>query len=408
MKIKAYVDGRKPDKDGNMPVMISINFKAKRFFVATGMVTTEKFDGDRFPKSQNNYDKKTRRLRKFILDVEEYAIDHSGMQPEELKDAIKKNILSDVIQRERKVPLHEYIRMFADTKKSSTRILYDITARKVEAFDKDATLDIDDTWLDRFWQDCMDSGMKINGAGKELRNIRAVCNWCRKKGYTNNYPFLDYHIVEEETEPNNLSVEDIRRLMNHDCLPWQRKYVDFFMLSIYLAGINPGDLLSLKENAIRDGHFTFVRRKTDKQGATKIRKITLPVYKEAKDIIKRYKGRNGYLLSFMDDRADYRSFVKKCNEALKKVGDTEIVPDKVGKLRKVVYHPILPNITLYSARYSFGSIAVNDLDISEQAVGMCLGHTWAKNVTSHYISTDQKKIDSTVRRVIDYILYEKK
>ena len=66
------------------------------------------------------------------------------------------------------------------------------------------------------------------------------------------------------------------------------------------------------------------------------------------------------------------------------------------------YRPICPNITLYSARYSFGSIAANDLDISERTIGMCLGHSWAKNVTSRYMATDQRKIDSAVKRVVGF------
>ena len=76
--------------------------------------------------------------------------------------------------------------------------------------------------------------------------------------------------------------------------------------------------------------------------------------------------------------------------------------DKVGKLRKMEYAPICPDITLYSARYSFGSIAANDLDISERTIGMCLGHSWSKNVTTRYISADQKKIDTTIKKVIGY------
>ena len=80
-----------------------------------------------------------------------------------------------------------------------------------------------------------------------------------------------------------------------------------------------------------------------------------------------------------------------------------IVPDKIGRMRKVVYHPILPNITLYTALYTFGSIAANDLDISERTIGMCLGHSWSKNVTSRYMAHDQRKVDDAVQRIADYV-----
>jgi integrase len=245
--------------------------------------------------------------------------------------------------------------------------------------------------------------MKINGAGKELRNIRAVFNWSRKKGYTQNYPFLDYSIVEEETLPNNLTAEELRMLRDYPCEEWQQQYVDFFLLSFCLAGINPGDLLLMRKDAMKDGHVSFVRRKINKQGARKISVISLPVVELAIEIIAKYPSKKGYLLGFMDDRSDYHSFVRGCNDALKRVGTKQIVPDKVGKLRKIEYYPLFPHITLYTARYSFGSIAANDLDISEQTIGQCLGHSWSKHVTARYIAHDQRKIDNALKSVVNFV-----
>jgi integrase len=175
------------------------------------------------------------------------------------------------------------------------------------------------------------------------------------------------------------------------------------MLSFYLAGMNPVDLLNCKKSSFRDGHISFIRQKTNKQGQRKVRTIVLPVVSEAKKIITKYSGSEEYLLCFMDGRKDYHSFMKKADKTLKTIGPSEKVKDKAGKLRKMEYHPILPNITLYTARYTFGSIAANDLDISERTIGMCLGHSWAKNVTSRYMANDQGKIDNAVRRVVEYV-----
>jgi len=293
--------------------------------------------------------------------------------------------------------------LFADTKREQTAVLYRITARKVESFDRNADFSIEKDWIDSFYDHCIRQGMKINGVAKELRNIRAVFNWARRRGMTDKYPFLDYHIREEETTPNNLSVEDLRRLRDYPCEPWQKIYVDFFFLSFYLAGINPVDLLSLKADCIKDGHLSFVRKKTNKEGVTKVRIITLPVVAEAQEIIDRYPSREGWLVSFMDCRSDYHSFARQANEALQKIGPSWKVKDKVGKLRKMEYAPICSGITLYSARYSFGSIAANDLDISERTIGQCLGHSWSKQVTARYIAADQRKIDNAVKRVVEFV-----
>lgn len=391
--------------DGSFPVYIIVKNRKGRFFVNTGMTTCGKLDGRVFPKLDKSWKQKTAILGRMVADVERVCLQSSlyDADNKQLKAEIQREVFG-VQPKEAVVRLHEHIAAFAETKKQSTGVLYSITSRKVCEFDCKATLSsVDEGWLSRFNGYCLANGMSVNGAGKELRNIRAVFNWCRRSGVTQNYPFASYSITEEETMPNNLCADDIRRLRDYPCEPWQEKYVDFFMLSFYMAGINPSDLLSMRKDAVKNGHVSFVRRKTDKQGAKKIHTIVLPLVDEARMIIDKYPSRDGYLLGFMDGRADYRSFMKKCNEALKKIGTKELVPDKLGKLRKVVYHPLFPNITLYSARYSFGSIAANDLDISEQTIGQCLGHSWSKHVTARYIAHDQRKIDAAVRRVAAFV-----
>ena len=404
MKIYPYVDTTRANKDGSFPVYFIVSTKQGRFFVNTGITTCDKLVNMSFPKSDADWRYKTALLGKYFAAVTSLCLEWDIANQSNQK--LKERILNDVFGIKKKVKpltLSDVILKFAATKREQTAVLYRITARKVEAFDQKAGLSISREWLQSFYDYCISQGMKINGAGKELRNIRAVFNWARRKGMTTNYPFLDYHIKEEETVPNNLSVDDLRRLRDYPCEPWQRPYVDFFFLSFYLAGINPVDLLSLKADCIKDGHLSFIRKKTNKEGVAKVRTITLPVLPEAQEIINRYPSREGWLVSFMDCRNDYHSFSRQANEALQKVGRSWKVKDKVGKLRKMEYEPICPGITLYSARYSFGSIAANDLDISEQTIARCLGHAWSKQVTARYIAHDQRKIDNAVRRVVDFV-----
>lgn len=401
MRIHPYVDTTRSNSDGTYPVYVVVKNKQGRFFVNTGLTTTDKLVGMLFPKADKAGKTKTTLLGKYIADIEVLCLQNelSKTDNKQLKKEIQEKVFGMLPKTS---TLSDYIYEFAVTKTNQTRSIYELTARKVMDFDSKAGLSIDKEWIESFRSHYIEEGMSINGVGKELRNIRAVFNWARKRGLTQNYPFLDYHIVEEETVPNNISVEDLRKLRDYPCESWQKPYVDFFFLSFYLAGINPVDLLSLKSDAIKDGHLTFIRQKTNKQGSTKIRTITLPVLPEAQEIIDRYPSEEGWLTGFMDCRNSYRSFARACNDALQKVGPSHKVKDKVGKLRKMEYEPICPEITLYSARYSFGSIAANDLDISERTIGMCLGHSWAKNVTSRYMATDQRKIDNAVRRVIGY------
>lgn len=401
MRIHPYVDTTRSNSDGTYPVYVVVKNKQGRFFVNTGLTTIDKLVGMLFPKADKAGKAKTTLLGKYLADIEVLCLQSELSQTDnkQLKKEIQEKVFGLVPKTS---TLSDYIYEFAGTKTEQTRSIYELTARKVLDFDRNASLSVNKEWIESFRSHYLEQGMSINGVGKELRNIRAVFNWARRRGLTQNYPFLDYHIVEEETVPNNISVEDLRKLRDYPCETWQKPYVDFFFLSFYLAGINPVDLLSLKSDAIKDGHLTFIRQKTNKQGSTKIRTITLPVLPEAQEIIDRYPSEEGWLTGFMDCRNSYRSFARACNDALQKVGPSRKVKDKVGKLRKMEYEPICPEITLYSARYSFGSIAANDLDISERTIGMCLGHSWAKNVTSRYMATDQRKIDNAVRKVIGY------
>ena len=400
-----YVDMTRANANGTFPVYIIVKNGRGRFFVNTGMTTCGRLSGLQFPPKDRNWKQKTTALGKMLADVERVCLQQQVAEWDNME--LKAHIQREVFGVERKAKaarLCELIAEFAKTKRESTRVLYGITARKVEAYDARATLEsVDASWLEHFREECLGSGMKVNGAGKELRNVRAVFNWARRRGLTKNYPFGGYSIAEEETRPNNISVEQLRRLRDYACEPWQERYRDFFMLSFYLAGMNPVDLLTCRAEAVRDGHLTFVRQKTNKEGQKKVRTTTLPVVGEAQAIIDRYKSGEGWLLSFMDGREDYHSFVKKANAALKKIGTSEKVADRTGRLRKVLYHPILPDITMYTARYTFGSIAANDLDISERTIGLCLGHSWSKAVTSRYISNDQRRIDMAVRRVVEYV-----
>lgn len=404
MKIYPYVRKERANADGSYPVYFIIKRKG-RFFVNTGITTCDKLVEMSFPKSDPNWKRKTTLLGKLYADVEAMCInaDIASMSDSDLKEKIQFEIFG--LEKKTKLKtLSEYIKDFAATKKEQTRIIYELTSRKVASYDSKASFDIDKDWLEAFRQHYLDEGMNVNGVGKELRNIRAVFNWARKHDLTKNYPFLDYKIIKEETVPNNIPVEKLRLLRDYPCQDWQKPYVDFFFLSFYLAGINPVDLLNLKQSDFKDGHISFIRKKTDKQGCSVIRHITLPIIQEAQEIIDRYPSKEGFLLGFMDCRNDYRSFSRQANDALQKIGPWKKVKDKVGKLRKIEVEAICPEITLYSARYSFGSIAANDLDISERTIGMCLGHSWSKNVTSRYMAHDQRKIDNAIRRVVDWFL----
>lgn len=406
-KIYIYTDTSKTNSNGEYDVYFLAKNGNGKFMVSTGLSSPGKLVGMTFPAGTKNARVKTAALARMMANIEAilYRPGTGQMSNNELKQVIQEEVLGISVRKEK--TLADYIIMYARKQtKESTKRLYSLTADRVNEYGRASIGEIDKEWLTGFEKYLYGRGLSTNGIAQKMRNIRTVINWCIDEGITQNYPFRGrngYKIKEEEKEVNNLTAQEFADLRDYPCEEWQRKYIDIFCLSAYLGGVNIGDLLLC--DGLTKGRFVYIRRKTDKVNAQSIRPISIPVCPEAKEIIERYKGKR-YLLDIMDTMTDYHTFLQHMNKALKKVGPMEVVPDKVGRMRKIVYKPLFPAITTYSARYTFASVAANDLDISEATIAKCLGHAWSsgkKQVTSRYISHDQKKIDDCVKRVVDYL-----
>ena len=396
MRIHLLIDKQVVHDDGTHDLYFNITADdGRRFRVKTDIRCEQKPVGLLFPRTERNSVAKSARLRDLYDQIEAYALQNPHIRADRLKDAVLLIVKGRGAAKHGKV-FADYILEFAETKDNrSTRILYELTHKKVTEFDAMATFStIDEQWLEDFERHFKNQGMSVNGIAQQLRNIRAVYNYCRKRKYTQEYPFLTYRIKEEMVAPNSLTVDQLRTLRDYPCEAWQEIYRDLFMLSFYLGGVNAGDLLLCK--GLTNGRFVAKRQKTGEL-------IDVPVCDEAMQIIEKYKGKN-YMLCVMDNYKDYHDFTSRWDRALKKIGPTEIVPDKVGRRRKVVYHPLFPGITTYTARYTFASIAANDLEIPTETIGKCLAHAWSKNtVTARYISDDRRKVDQAFAKVIRYV-----
>ena len=395
MKIRYYIyidESKVNSRTGMMPIYLIFKTKGTMFKFSTGLSSSVKFSGLVFPKSETNARAKTMRLTKIATAVDEYLLLHADNSLEKIKSDVRYIITGE----DKPVDgLVKYIMDFAATKgNSGTRGLYELTARKVSDFDSKADFEtVTAEWLKDFECYNIENGMTTNGIAIHLRNIRTVFNWCIDNEYTDKYPFRKFKIKSEKVPIRNLTAEQMALLRDYVVEPWQEIYRDFFMLSFYLCGINPVDLLHLKSENIINGRLTYKRRKTGHL-------FDLPVPQEAQEIINNYRGK-AWLLSPLDKYSDYKDFLHHWNDALKKIGTKEVVPDKAGKRRKINYQPLFPTLTVYSARYSFASIGA-ELDIPRETIALCLGHSWA-DVTSHYIAYDTKKIDKAVRHIIDYL-----
>lgn len=385
---------RKSSYDGET---VSILFKdgGKRFLLSTGMKARRPLDGSTFSMNEPSSAFKRARLARIVEEVETYIQNSYGRKCfDDMRDDLTEIVTGKKRGALRMKTFADYVDEYRVRKThGSTSQLYEYTARKVREFDEDATFDtISVDWLQKFERHFLKT-MEVNGLAIQMRNIRTVFNWAIDNGWTDKYPFRRFKIKQQKAVVNNISVEELRTLRDYPVEEWQEIYRDYFMLSFYLCGINPGDMLLLKRANMMAGRITYKRQKTG-------RLYDIPVVKEAAAIIKKYRGKT-YLLKTMDEMADYHTFCQHWNKALKKIGPSEIVPDRLGKKRKILYKPLFPRLTVYSARYTFASIGA-ELDIPRETIALCLGHAWT-DVTSHYIAYDNRKIDKAVNDIVDFV-----
>lgn len=385
--MKIYVNNR------DFKVFFAITFKYKRFYIYTGLQTTEKFSGMIFPKSDKSAKAKTARLANLYADVENYVLSHPNDTVEELKDH-----LQEVIKGAKKSDTSSfvsYIRKIAETKgRYNTQRNYERVARAIETYDKDCTFEsVDKKWIVSYIEHERRKGRKDNGIQTDIQILKFVFNRAIEDELTDKFPFRGVSVRKEQTKKRCLSLEQLRAIRDFKLSGKKAMYRDCFMLSFYLIGINISDLLFLPKTALKNGRIIYKRNKTGKL-------YDIKVEPEAMEIIARHKSRKkDRLLSFLEegDATITNTFANNLTRHLRTIGEKE------RHSYYVTVHPIEEGITSYWSRHTWATMA-SELDIPMEVIGRSLGHSlWDNAVTSTYIKYDTRKIDEANRKVIDYL-----
>lgn len=381
-------------------VYFSVTMRGKRFYVYTGIGTTEKFTGMVFPRSDKANKAKTRKLAELFAQCESYILDHGSETNELMKEHLKE--ICTGVKKSEKSPFLDFMREVADNKsKPNTKRGYERTMRCVEAYDPRCTFaTMTSEWVEGFIKHEADKGRGNNGIATDITHIKFVFKRAMEEGKTNNYPFNSIKIKREATKKRCLTLEQMRAI--RDSKPFMRKtqaYVDFFMLGFYLIGINVSDLLVLRKEDFHNGRISYYRNKTG-------RLYDIKVEPEAMEIINRHKSRKkDRLLDFLDivasDNVDH--FTHNLNKALRRLG-----PRDPNDLRRKTLNPIEPNVSSYYNRHTWATFA-SEIGIPLETIGRALGHSiWDRSITSVYVKYDTKAIDDANRKVIDYLNSDKK
>ena len=221
-----------------------------------------------------------------------------------------------------------------------------------------------------------------------MKSLRAIFNNEINEGNISPeyYPFRKYNInkLKKQTEPRVIDTGTLRVIFS---TPARNKDEELarktFLLDFLLLGINPADLYNFEANE-PSGRYNFDRSKTDVINSIKIEP-------EAMQLIQELKGENKPLF-FQEKYNTPQNFSKYTNKFLKRYAET------IG----------IPEFTLGYARYTWATIAYNELDIDESTIDVALGHKTSKTVAgAFYIKKARTKVDEANRKMIDYLFKEK-
>jgi len=200
-------------------------------------------------------------------------------------------------------------------------------------------------------------------------------------------PFKKFKVpVDEPTSYRSISNEQIIAIRDYSPpLSLKREILarDCFMLSFYMCGINSVDLYNAPKFV--DGRLTYNRTKTSGRRKDQA-EISIKIEPEAKEIIDRYLNNDQLTFSKLYSSPDI--FNRAINNGLKMIGVS------IG----------VPELSFYSARHSWATIANNDCEIDKYTVHLALNHVDEEmKITDRYIRKDWSIIDKANSKVLDFI-----
>lgn len=404
---KLYLDTRKAAPGAAAPVKISLCMHGNTSLHFLNVkVLPEQWDsitGKIIKHPQRQYLNAMLSAKKYEWDMALIELTESGQarrakSVSDLKAMVLQKISPDEYKGESDLFLFRF-KAYAESRETrGTRGVYMQTIARMTAFDSKLSErtfeEIDGKWLSDFEAFLSKTARSANARAIHFRNIRAVFNAALDDEVTACYPFRKFKIKSAPTRKRALTADQLRTLMSYPCEEYQEIYRDMFVLMFYMCGVNAVDLFNAPKDAIINGRFEYIRAKTGKL-------YSIKVEPEAIAIIDRYKGTR-YLLSIMDERTNYSDFLRRMDKALKQIGPC----GRQGLGGKKIRQPLFRDISQYWCRHTWATMAA-ELDIPKETIAAGLGHG-GNSVTDIYIRFDEKKIDEANRRVIDYVLYDKR
>jgi len=306
------------------------------------------------------------------------------------------NYLRGLDSQERDPSFYSMAERIIQSLYSTNRISYaksiEQTISHLKAFSGPSLLFVEVTpeYLTRFEISLREKKKAINTIGIHLRNTKMIYNKAIDAGRADlsDYPFRRFKIKKAKKRDRDLEIEDIQKLRDADLtLKAQQRARDLFMLSFYMCGMNFKDLLYAKKVDIKRGRLEIAREKSDEL-------LSIKIVPQAQEIIDRYKG-NEFILGLLERKL---ARARKDRTTILYKDITDQTNRKLGEIAKNLSIPY--KLSTYFARHSWSSIAFNECGVSEDIIGLALGHASPRKVTAGYIKKKYELVDQANEAVI--------
>lgn len=240
-----------------------------------------------------------------------------------------------------------------------------------------------DKWMEK-------KGNKINTRSIHLRNIRTIFNSAIADDIipADMYPFRKLKIQNAKKEKTILTPSQLRSIMKleiPDNMPTLELTRDMFMLSFFMAGMNPVDIFNLKCSDYDDGFFVFQRQKIKFREPEPTHLFLTIIAGRIMDSYRIYG--DEHAIGMSKRYANYQNFYDNIKKRIKIIGKY------VG----------IPELTMYHARYTWASIA-SQIGVDEAVIGKALGHTPTSLAGKRYVTFDWDRVANAQRAVEAFVL----
>ena len=366
------VNPKQKRKDGTMNVKIIVTYKRKRKMLPTSIYCTSD-DITRGGKIKNQIylDQLEKILREYRTKASALGLEFNELPLETIIERIK---------GEKPLDFFDFADSFVTTiKVEGTRKRYKSSVKRVEGFEAHLTAR---------------HGRYTITDSHTLTHIRAIYRQAQRKYNDENKEVISSFPLTAYTPPKvsasrkrALPIEKIRKLMNLD-IKNERDVLarDLFMLSFCLMGMNLVDIYNA--DFVREDKVCYCRSKTSRWREDNAY-IEVNIDPRIKDLVKKYRGKKK--MFNLSERYKWTTLPTYLTRGVHAIGKMIDVPD----------------LTFYSARHSFATIAYNDCGVDKYVVHSALNHVSKEmKITDVYIKRTFDKENEANKKVLD-LLFKK-